>query len=92
MYFFLFPQCVPSDSEVGYEKSIMTRTETFSITICFKEPLLFITDIDISKTSLKLRVYTSGNIFLLLAMAQQTLLIRCSVRVSVILRLHSDAI
>ena len=42
MYFFLFPQCVPSDSEVGYEKSIMTRTETFSITICFKEPLLFI--------------------------------------------------
>ena len=35
--------CVPSDLEVGYEKSILTRTETFSITICFKEPLLFIT-------------------------------------------------
>ena len=34
--------CVPSDLEVGYEKSILTRTETFSITICFKEPLLFI--------------------------------------------------
>ena len=32
--------------EVGYEKSIltrMTRTETFPITIYFKEPLLFIT-------------------------------------------------
>ena len=36
----------PSDLEVGYVKSIltrMTRTETFSITIYFKEPLLFIT-------------------------------------------------
>ena len=43
MYVFLFPQRVPSDLEVGYEKSILTRTETFSITICFKEPLLFIT-------------------------------------------------
>ena len=44
--FFLFPQRVPSDLEVGYEKSIltrMTRTETFPITIYFKEPLLFIT-------------------------------------------------
>ena len=51
--------------------------------------------IDISETSLKLflkRVYTSGNIFLLLATAQQTLLILCSVGVSVVLRLHSDAI
>ena len=41
--FFLFPRRVPSDLEVGYEKSILTRTETFSITICFKEPLSFIT-------------------------------------------------
>ena len=40
---FEFPKRVPSDLEVGYEKSILTRTETFSITICFKEPLLFIT-------------------------------------------------
>ena len=40
---FFFLQRVPSDLEVGYEKSILTRTETFSITICFKEPLLFIT-------------------------------------------------
>ena len=51
--------------------------------------------IDISETSLKLflkRVYTSGNIFLLLATAQQTLLILCSVGVSVVLRLHSNAI
>ena len=50
--------------------------------------------IDISETSLKLflkRVYTSGNIFLLLATAQQTLLILCSVGVSVVLRLRSDA-
>ena len=37
-----FPQCVPSELEVDYEKPILTRTETFSITICFKEPLLFI--------------------------------------------------
>ena len=46
-------------------------------------------------TSLKLflkRVYTSGNIFLLLVTAQQTLLILCSVGVSVVLRLHSDVI
>ena len=43
IYVFLFPQRVPSDLEVGYEKSILTRNETFSITICFKEPLLFIT-------------------------------------------------
>ena len=43
IYVFLFPQRVPSDLEVGYEKSILTRTETFSVTICFKEPLLFIT-------------------------------------------------
>ena len=26
--FFLFPRRVPSDLEVGYEKSILTRTET----------------------------------------------------------------
>ena len=40
--FFFIPlaQRVPSDLEVGYEKSILTRTETFSITFCFKEPLL----------------------------------------------------
>ena len=38
--FFLFPQRVPSDLEVGYEKSILTRTETLSITFCLKEPLL----------------------------------------------------
>ena len=37
---FLFPKRVPS---VGYEKSILTRTENLFITICFKEPLLFIT-------------------------------------------------
>ena len=42
LYVFLTPQRVPSDLEVGYEKSILTRTEAFSITICFKEPLLFI--------------------------------------------------
>ena len=51
--------------------------------------------IDISETSLKLflkRVYTSSNIFLFLATAQQTLLILCSVGVLVVLRLHSDAI
>ena len=51
--------------------------------------------IDISETSLKLflkRAYTSGNIFLLLATAQQTLLIVCSVGVSVVLRLYSNAI
>ena len=29
--------------KVGYEKSIFTRTKTLSITICFKEPLSFIT-------------------------------------------------
>ena len=29
IYVFLFPQRVPSDLEVGYEKSILTRTETF---------------------------------------------------------------
>ena len=27
IYVFLFPQCVPSDLEVGREKSILTRTE-----------------------------------------------------------------
>ena len=27
IYVFLFPQRVPSDSEVGYEKSILIRTE-----------------------------------------------------------------
>ena len=51
--------------------------------------------IDISETSLKLflkRVYTSGNIFLFLATAQQTLLILCSVGVSVVLRLNGDVI
>ena len=37
---------------------------------------------DISETSL--HYYTSGNIFLPLATAQQTLLILCSVRVSVV--------
>ena len=42
-YVFLFPQRVPSDLEVGYEKSILSRTGTSSITICFEEPLLFIT-------------------------------------------------
>ena len=40
---FLFPQRVPSDLEVSYEKSKLSRTETFSITICFKEHLLSIT-------------------------------------------------
>ena len=39
-----------------------------------------------------LRVYTSGNIFLPLARAQQTLLILCSVGVSVVLHLRSYAI
>ena len=43
MYVFvLFPLCVPSDLKIGYEKSILTRTETLSLTTCFKEPLLFI--------------------------------------------------
>ena len=41
--FFLFPLCIPSDLKIGYEKSILTRTETLSLTTCFKEPLLFIT-------------------------------------------------
>ena len=41
--FFLFPLCVPSDLKISYEKSILTRTETLSLTTCFKEPLLFIT-------------------------------------------------
>ena len=41
--FFLFPRRVPLDLEVGYEKSMLSRTDTFSITICFKELLLFIT-------------------------------------------------
>ena len=40
--FFLFPQRVPSDLEVGYEKSILTNIKPFSITICYREPLLFI--------------------------------------------------
>ena len=35
---FFFVQLVPSDSEVGDEKSVLTRTKTLSITICFKEP------------------------------------------------------
>ena len=39
-----------------------------------------------------LRVYTSDNIFLPLARAQQTLLILCSVGVSVVLHLRSYAI
>ena len=34
---FFFVQLVPSDSEVGDEKSVLTRTKTLSITICFKE-------------------------------------------------------
>ena len=41
MYVFLFPPRVPSDLEEGYEKSILTRNETFSIIIFFKEPLVF---------------------------------------------------
>ena len=41
--FFSFPQRAPSDLEVGYGKSILSRTETLFITIYFKEPLLFIT-------------------------------------------------
>ena len=43
MYVFVFIPLawrVPSDLEVGYEKSILTRTETLSITFCLKEPLL----------------------------------------------------
>ena len=43
IYVFLFPQRVPSDLEVGYEKSILTRTEILSITICLREPPFFIT-------------------------------------------------
>ena len=43
MHAFLFPQRVPSDLEAGYEKSTLTRPETLFITICFKEPLLFMT-------------------------------------------------
>ena len=41
--FFYSPLCIPSDLKIGYEKSILTRTETLSLTTCFKEPLLFIT-------------------------------------------------
>ena len=41
--FFLFPQRVPIDLEVGGGKSILTRTKTLPTSNCFKEPLLFIT-------------------------------------------------
>ena len=41
--FFLFPQRVPLDLEVGGGKSILTRTKTLPTSNCFKEPLLFIT-------------------------------------------------
>ena len=42
LYFILFlALSYMYDLEVGHEKSIFTRTETFSITICFKEPLLY---------------------------------------------------
>ena len=41
--FFLFPQRIPSDLEVGSGKSIFTRTQIISITIFFKGPLFFIT-------------------------------------------------
>ena len=43
VFFFIFLQRVPLHLEVGYEKSTLSRTETFSITICFKETLLFLT-------------------------------------------------
>ena len=44
LYFILFlALSYMYDLEVGHEKSIFTRTETFSITICFKEPLLYYT-------------------------------------------------
>ena len=43
MYVFPIPSARLSDLEVGYEKAILTRTETVSITICFREPLLFTT-------------------------------------------------
>ena len=42
IYGFWFPQRIRSDLEVGYEKSILTRTQTLS-SICLKEPLSFTT-------------------------------------------------
>ena len=42
IYVFLFPPCVPSDLEVGREKSILTRTKTFSITISVLKELLLV--------------------------------------------------
>ena len=44
MYVFFNPSArsLRFGSRLWLEKSILTRTETFSITICFKEPLLFI--------------------------------------------------
>ena len=38
--FFLLPQCISLDLEVGYEKLILTRTKTLSAADCFKDPLL----------------------------------------------------
>ena len=38
--FFLLPQRISLDLEVGYEKSILTRTKTLSAADCFKDPLL----------------------------------------------------
>ena len=38
--FFLLPQRISLDLEVGYEKLILTRTKTLSAADCFKDPLL----------------------------------------------------
>ena len=41
-YVFLFPQHVPSDLEVGYEKSILTRTETLLFHYLFQRtPVIY---------------------------------------------------
>ena len=50
LYFILFlALSYMYDLEVGHEKSIFTRTETFSITICFKEPLLYYTQYNLHR-------------------------------------------
>ena len=42
IYVFLFPQRVPSDLEVGYEKSILTRTETLLFHYLFQRtPVIY---------------------------------------------------
>ena len=39
--FFLFPQRVPSDLKVGYEKSILTRTDTLFYHYLLRTPVIY---------------------------------------------------